>query len=111
MSEHDQRQYRLMLDALNEFESDQLKIDTLISNFEGLLRAVEATDDAWKRTALEYWADLEQARAIALFHGRTKLDEQEAKVVHDAVSHLKLLVLDRIDDPADRPQDINLPRN
>jgi hypothetical protein len=107
ISEYDQRQYQLMLEAVSAFQNGQLKIDALISNLDGLFRALEGHDEAWRKSFFEYWADLEQARAIALFRGRSALDEQETKVVFEAVDRLKLLVLEKIDDPADHSQEMD----
>jgi hypothetical protein len=99
MSEFNQRQYRLMLDCLLAFEAGKLPIDVLISNLQGLVRALQGVDEAWKQTFLEDWAVLEQARAMALFRESTSLNERETSAASDSVARLKLLVLEQMDDP------------
>lgn len=104
MSDYNQRQYRLMLDRLTAFDSGLLQIDALVNDLEGLLHALEGVAPSWKQTFLEYWGDLEQARAMALFRGSDMIEEEAMEHVRDAVARLKLLVLEQIDDPADHPQ-------
>jgi hypothetical protein len=47
---------------------------------------------------------LEDDRAYALFKNLKVLDQETSERIRVAVSKLKLLVLEKIDDPADRRQ-------
>ncbi len=111
MSEYDQRQYRLMLDRLNAFESGLIPMDVLVRDLEGLLNALEGAEASWKQTFLSYWGKIEDAHAVALFRGSVHLDEQATKRVRAAADNLKLMVLEKIDDAADHSQDIDWTRS
>jgi hypothetical protein len=105
MSDYDQRQYRLMLERLTAFEQGRLRLDMLVNDLEGLLNALEEVQPAWKQTFFHYWGKLEDERGLALFKGL--IDEETSQRLRAAISQLKLLVLEKIDDPADHPQDID----
>jgi hypothetical protein len=107
MSDHDQRQYWQMLESLTAFEQGLLRLDRLVINLEGLLNALQEVKPAWKQTFLHHWGKLEDERAFALFKGLNVLDAEMSQRLREAVSQLKLLVLEKIDDPADHPQDID----
>jgi len=101
MSEFDQRQYRLIVDQLKRFTSKEIDLGTVVDNLEGLLNAIERVDEGWKDAFLSQWGKLEDARAFALYKGLNELDSATAERVQDAVAQLKLMALERIDDPAD----------
>jgi hypothetical protein len=102
MSEHNKRQYQLMLDRLTAFEKGQIPLDTLVVDLEGLLNALEGVTIAWRQTFLHDWGKLEDERAYALFKNVKIMDEETSQRIRPAVSNLKLLVLEKIDDLADR---------
>jgi hypothetical protein len=102
MSEHNKRQYQLMLNRLTAFEEGQIPLDTLVVDLEGLLNALEGVTVPWRQTFLHDWGKLEDERAYALFKNVKILDEETSQRIRPAVSNLKLLVLEKIDDPADR---------
>src|SRR5690242_1146554 len=99
MSDFDQRQYRLMLKSLDDYSAGRARIDALITNLEGLLNALRAVEPEWRQTFLHYWGQIEDERADALFRNLDSLDDHAAQVVTDAVSHLKLMVLEKTHDP------------
>jgi len=111
MSDHDQRQYRLMLERLIAFEQGRLPLDTLVIGLEGLLNILEEAQPLWRKTFLHHWGTLEDGRAYVLFKGLKTLDAETCKTLRAAASQLKLLVLEKIDDPADHPQNIDWTRN
>lgn len=95
-----------MLDAINAFEIGQSSLAGLIGNLEALLNMIENVESSWRDTFLQYWGILEDGRAVVLFRN-SGLDEQETRSAHQALARLKLMVLDKIEDPADRAQDID----
>jgi len=99
MSDFDQRQYRLMLKSLDDFSVGHMRIDVLIANLEGLLNALRDIDEEWKQTFLHYWGQIEDERADALFRNLDSLDDHAMQNVTDAISHLKLMVLEKMHDP------------
>jgi hypothetical protein len=110
MSEYDQRQYRLMLGRLKAFEAGQITIDSLIADLRGLVQALLQAEPSWKQTFLEYWADLEVARALALSRESNELTDTEITAVRDATAKMRLLALEKIDDPADHASSPPAPR-
>jgi hypothetical protein len=101
MREFNQRQYRRMLDSIAAFEQGRVPPDTLVTELEGLLNAVDAPNAIWKQNFLHNWGKLEDERAFALFKGLSTFDEEATGRLRAAVAKLKLLVIEEIDDPAD----------
>ncbi|RZN26643.1 hypothetical protein [Bradyrhizobium sp. Leo121] len=102
MSEFNQRQYGLMLGRLTAFEQRTVPLDALIADLEGLLNALENVRASWKETFLSFWGVLEDSRAYALDVGKTSFNEEETRTIQSAISSLKSMVLERIEDPSDR---------
>jgi len=101
MPDYDQRQYYLMLDRLNAFEAGKIQIDTLIGDLRGLVQSLQSVTDTWKNDFMLEWADLEIARGVALHREVRHFKESEIKIIREATSKLKLMVLQNIADPAD----------
>jgi hypothetical protein len=99
MSDFDQRQYALMLKSLDGFSSGRMRIDTLISNLEGLLNALHNADKEWKQSFLRIWGHIEEARAYALSLNAEALDAEAMERVAAAVGKLRLMVLGKLRDP------------
>ena len=102
MTEHDQRQYHLMLNQLIKFGEGQIALDVLVNDLEGLLNALEGISSSWKQAFLHEWGKLEDERAYALFKNLQAPDQETSQRIRVPVSKLKLLVLEKVDDPADR---------
>jgi hypothetical protein len=102
MSDHDERQYRLMLSQLARFDESQITLGVLVDDLEGLLNALEGISSSWKQTFLHEWGKLEDERAYALFKNLQVLDQETSERIRPVLSRLKLLILEKIDDPADR---------
>ena len=103
MSEYDQRQYKLMLERLITFERGAVPLDRLAIDLEGLLNTLEVVEHSWRQTFRHYWGTLETGRAVAS-EGTTNFSAEAIRVLGDAAAHLKLMVLEKIDDPADNAQ-------
>lgn len=100
--EYDQRQYKRMLDRLEDFEQQKISFERLVDDLEGLLNALEMPDARWKEQFQTYWIRMETARAVALDEGLKEFSPSTLNRIREAAAHLKLLVLEKIDDPADR---------
>ena len=105
MTEHDLRQYHLMLNQLIKFGEGQIALDVLVNDLEGLLNALEGISSSWKQAFLHEWGKLEDERAYALFKNLQRLDQETSQRIRLPVSKLKLLVLEKVDDPANRRRD------
>jgi hypothetical protein len=101
MSEYNERQYRLMLAQLRRFEEGQTKLDALVDGLEGLLNSLEYISTSWRQAFLREWGRLEDERAYALFKNIQVFDQETSHRLRLAASRLKLLVLEKIDDPGD----------
>ena len=111
MADYNQRQYCPMLERLTAFEQGRLPLHTLVNDLEGLLNALQGVQAAWRQTFLHHWGKLEDERAFVLFKGLNSLDAETSQRTRAAVSQLKLVVLEKIDDPANHPQHIQWTRN
>jgi hypothetical protein len=92
MNEHDQRQYRWMLQNLREFESGKISADTLIDNLHGLLNALLDVRPAWRQEFLDEWGVLEEARAVAIFRQQKVFSDAASQRIRAATTRLKALV-------------------
>ena len=63
---------------------------------------LEAVPSSWGQTFLRDWGVLEEVRAVALAEEWTEFDYRAVKIILEATGRLKLQVLERISDPADR---------
>jgi hypothetical protein len=102
MSEHNERQYRLMLAQLRRFEEGQTKLDALVDGLEGLLNSLEGISHSWKQVFLHEWGKLEDERAYALSENLKAFDQETSQRLRFAASRLKSLVLEKMDGPVDR---------
>jgi len=102
MSEYNQRQYRLMLDEINRYEREKVNLDRLVNALEGLLNVLERVPESWRIAFLSEWGKLEDARAVAKFQ-QTEPNDESIRRTLEAVSRLKLMVLNEMEDVHDRP--------
>ena len=78
--EHDERQYRLMLDHLEAYREKKIGINVLISALKGLLGALELRSDDWLERAINEWGNLEISYALEL--DRYEEDGRGLKEMH-----------------------------
>ena len=103
MPDYDQRQYRLMLDRLEAFSRNGIGIDTLIADLQGLLNALKEPGDSWKQDFLQWWGQIEDARAYARYREAKTLDKQETEYVVEAAVRLEQVIREKIVDLPDAP--------
>jgi hypothetical protein len=92
MSDYDNRQYALMLEQLNQFESKRIDLQHLISGLESLLCLLEETDAVWKSTFQSRWGVLEEVYADMLDRKYKSLPASHQKLVEKSVRDLKAMV-------------------
>lgn len=90
-----------MLEAISAFERGALRLDKLVIDLEGLVNALDAVEPRWKQEFLGHWGVLEDARAFALLKGINTFDAELTQLLRSAASKLKMMVIEKIDDPAD----------
>jgi hypothetical protein len=91
MSDYDNRQYRRMLDQIQDFESKRIDLKHLINGMESLLCALEEADAGWKSEFQSKWGVLEEVYAVALDRKR-QLTEDDWKLINTAVEGMKHLI-------------------
>jgi hypothetical protein len=99
--DYNQRQYWLMLESLSNYEAGKIGIRSLSNAIDGLVHALENIPDNLRHSMLAEWATLDTIIALMMDEGVQDLSPQRARVATDAVTKLKFLVLNEIDDPAD----------
>ncbi|MBD2095672.1 hypothetical protein H6F90_10950 [Trichocoleus sp. FACHB-591] len=92
MTNYEQRQYQLMKAFIQDFESGNMTIKTLISSLDGLLSAVEFTDKPSKEALRSEWWTLEQVYAVALDREETELSPESQVLVVETLENIKVLL-------------------
>jgi hypothetical protein len=92
MSDYDNRQYGLMLEQLNQFESKRIDLKHLITGLESLLGVLEKVDPKWKSAFQSKWGVLEEVYADMLDRGHKELPGLHQDLVAKAVRDLKAMV-------------------
>jgi hypothetical protein len=103
--EHDQRQYRLMLDHLDAYREKKIGIHALISALKGLLSALELRNDDWVERAISEWGNLEIAYALECDRceeaglGLKEINKRlfEMDTVKASISNMEHLARERLD--------------
>jgi hypothetical protein len=96
MADYDNRQYHLMLDQLNDFESKRINLKHLIGGLESLLGCLEEPAPDWKSGFQRQWGILEDVYAEAVDRGNMDLPEAHKKLLAEAVYNLKRMVQDAL---------------
>lgn len=96
MSEYDQRQYRLMHQALERFQEGKASLSDLIASLDALLNVLESTEESWKDAFRYEWGTLETEYAISLDRGETALPPESINLVRQAVANMQALLQERI---------------
>ena len=97
-SQHDLRQYELMLDRLEAFTRSVISLRKLIEDLRSLVEVLELSSPAWKEAFVSEWWTLEQVYAVAL--DRDQLDHlpvESSKLIDRAVASLSEMVVGAID--------------
>ena len=97
ISEYDQRQLRLMLNSLIDFEKKQIALHSLIANLEFLLNAMELVEGEWEEKFLKEITALESMNAIFIIKAANEeapeINREKAEdVITKAISNLKALI-------------------
>ena len=88
MSEYNKRQFRNMLEQIQQYETHTIDLKHLIKGLKSLLRTLENIDASWKSEFLNQWEVLEQTYAVALDRGR-EVSAQENKNIATAIQKIK----------------------
>ena len=91
MSDYDNRQYRRMLEQIEDFESKRIDLKHLINGLESLLCVLEKPSADWKAKFRSKWGVLEEVYAVALDR-KSDLTSNDWKLVNAAVEAMKQLL-------------------
>ena len=89
--DRERRQFRLMDDRLCAFQDENIYIATVISDLEGLFRALELTSEDWIERFRCAWGELEVSYAVALDR-LEPIPKATDPSIHGAVEEMRLLV-------------------
>src|SRR4051812_47150635 len=94
-----QRQFRLMLDAVGRYERGEIGLGRLVSDLESLLDALDNLSEEWRDSFLGEWGDLEQVHAVALDRSENQLNDQESRLVGDSLKAIRAMVQAALETP------------
>jgi hypothetical protein len=91
MSNYNLRQYRRMLDQIQDFEAHRIDLQHIIRGLKSLLALLDNPDINWKLEFQKQWAVLEEVYAVTLDKKRAPT-EIEIMLVESSVRKIKRLV-------------------
>jgi len=94
--EYDERQLRLMEEAIAAYERGVADLSSLVAGLEALLGCLRRADAEWKDRFQREWGQLEDIYSVATYRGCKKLDAQAMKDLGAAVKELKRLIGERL---------------
>ncbi len=97
MNEYDQRQYRLMLDAIENIELNTKSLDRVIFTLEALLAVLTDPEVTWVESFRTELGDLEQVYTHNLQEGNKALDAQGRVWSITALENLRALILGKLE--------------
>ena len=97
ISEYDLRQLKLMYETLTAFENGQMMLNSLVSNLEFLLTALETVNPDWEERFLNQITTLESINALEIIRNANEtslgIEKNEKKIkINMAISSLKKLI-------------------
>ena len=91
-TEHNERQYRKMLEVLQRYEAGEGGLHRTIADLEALLLSLETPEETWKKSFYREWAVLEDLHASLLDEGLEKLPPDLNATVEQAVVAMRGLI-------------------
>jgi hypothetical protein len=88
-----------MLDAVGRYEGAEISLGKLVRDLEALLEALDCIPDTWRESFVIAWGDLEQVHAVALDRGASNLNDQEIRLIGDALKAIRAMVQAALETP------------
>lgn len=98
-AEHDERQYRKMLEVLRRYEAGEGGLHRTIADLEALLLSLDTPEQTWKKSFYREWAVLEDLYASLLDEGLEKLPPNLDAMVEQAIVVMRELVAQVYEEP------------
>lgn len=95
-SDREQRQFRLMVERIQDFRDGNASIGPVINDLEALLEALEETPEQWKEEFQQEWSVLEIRYAVALDR-QQPLPGPEDHDIPEALDRMEQLARSRLD--------------
>jgi len=89
MSNYYKRQLNLTLKTIQSFENKTRSLHSLINDLESLLTLIGEINPFLEKNARGHCGSLEEVYAYALYKEKTSFDEQDEKIIFDAISTLQ----------------------
>jgi hypothetical protein len=96
ISEYDDRQLRLMLSSISEYEAGKIALGHLVSNLEALQLTLEGQDLEFKAKFEPLWGKLEDTYAMMLYEERTAINDIDHQLITESLAELKPLISSRL---------------
>ncbi len=98
-TEHDYRQYILMLNSVRSVKRNINSLGEAISSLEGLLHQLEQPDREWAEEFQDQWWTLEEIYAVSLSDdGTTFINETDKDSLMKALDHLEVMIGTKVAD-------------
>ena len=86
------RQLNLMLESLDAFDNEAIRLPTLISRLDGLLNALDGIDESWRKSFQRHWGLLEDVYANTLDKEYGTIPREHMLLVNKATAEIRRLV-------------------
>jgi hypothetical protein len=93
---YNQRQLKLMLEAIESFRKGNSGIGKLISDLDALVSCLRNTDESWKKAFASNWGKLEDIHAALQGKVSRNLKGSDSETVATAVAELTSLIQSEI---------------
>jgi hypothetical protein len=97
---YDQRQYKLMLDSIRNFQDGDgvslSALQVLINRLDALYAVLNRKPDDWSHSFQPYVNTLDELLGVLLDRGKTALDEEGKRIVIEAMQKIIRLVQSQI---------------
>jgi hypothetical protein len=87
-----------MIERLNAFEEKAIRLGHLVSDLDGLQRALEGIDTQWRNAFLEQWGVLEEVYADLLDRSLEEIPDQHMQFLERAIKEIRRLIAESLDD-------------
>lgn len=98
-AEYNQRQYQRIIELIHAYEHKQISLGQLIRKLEELFESLENIPLECRQLLLSKWGVLEDVYAYALDEGRTYLEDEDIRLISNALTKIKDLVMPQIEAP------------
>ncbi|MBA3958485.1 MAG: hypothetical protein H0X51_08880 [Parachlamydiaceae bacterium] len=104
MSEYDDRQLKLMLSFIKNYQLGHSSLSSLICNLNALLNVLEDIDKKWIDLVTGYSGDLEEVYAVGLDQEKKEYSLRDREFINEAIQNILILIHAKL--PPQKEEDI-----